>query len=212
MLEQKEFQQRMQQVEGLIRKIENLPDAEGRASAVELVQALMDFHGAGLDRLMEIVAEAGDAGYAIFDNFARDSLVGSLLLLYGLHPTPLETRVMQALEKVRPYLDSHGGNVELLGIADEVVRLRLQGSCKSCPSSSMTLKLAIEEAIYEAAPDVRAIEAVGVAEQAAPTRFVQLGKPNAHGGAQSPTSGQRWEEVSDVHLLAPRSVRMRAVC
>ena len=201
----------MQQVEGLIRKIENLPDAEARASAVELVQALMDFHGAGLDRLMEIVAEAGDAGYAIFDNFARDSLVGSLLLLYGLHPTPLETRVMQALEKVRPYLDSHGGNVELLGIADEVVRLRLQGSCKSCPSSSMTLKLAIEEAIYEAAPDVRAIEAEGVAEQAAPTGFVQIGKSNGNGGAQSPTSGQGWEEVSDVHLLAHSSVRMMDV-
>src|ERR1044072_48999 len=137
MHEQKELQQGMQRVEGLIRKIESSPDATARDSALELVQALMDFHGAGLDRLMEIIAEAGEAGYAIFDNFARDELVGSLLLLYTLHPVPLETRVMQALDKVRPYLDSHGGNVELVGITDEVVRLRLQGSCKSCPSSSM---------------------------------------------------------------------------
>lgn len=198
----------MQQVEGLIRKIENLPDVEARASALELVQSLMDFHGAGLDRLMEIVAEAGDAGYAIFDNFARDNLVGSLLLLYGLHPVPLETRVTQALEKVRPYLDSHGGNVELIGVTDGVVRLRLQGSCKSCPSSSMTLKLAIEEAIYEAAPDVAAIEAEGVTEQAAPTGFVQIGKSDGKGGAEHPVNGKSWEEVSDVHLLAQSSVRM----
>jgi Fe-S cluster biogenesis protein NfuA len=180
MLEQKEPSEGMQRVEGLIRKIEALPDPAARAAAVELMQSLMDFHGAGLDRLMEIVSEAGEAGYRIFDEFARDELVGSLLLLYGLHPVPLEQRVMQALDKVRPYLDSHGGNVELLGIEAGVVRLRLQGSCKTCPSSSMTLKLAIEEAIYQAAPDVAAIEAEGVAESttaAAPSNgFVQIGK------------------------------------
>jgi Fe-S cluster biogenesis protein NfuA/nitrite reductase/ring-hydroxylating ferredoxin subunit len=211
MLEQKDFVSRMQQVEGLIRKIENVPDAQARASALELVQSLMDFHGAGLDRLMEIVAEAGEAGYAIFDNFARDDLVGSLLLLYGLHPVPLEMRVTQALDKVRPYLDSHGGNVELLGITDDVVRLRLQGSCKSCPSSSMTLKLAIEEAIYAAAPDVVAIEAEGVAEQHAPTGFVQIGKSNGNGSASHTTNGKGWEEVSDLHLLAQSSVQMMDV-
>lgn len=168
----------MQEVEGLIRKIESLPDPGARAAAVELMQALMDFHGAGLDRLMEIVSEAGEAGYRIFDELARDELVANLLLLYGLHPVPLETRVMQALDKVRPYLDSHGGNVELLGVEGGTVRLKLEGSCKTCPSSSMTLKLAIEEAIYQAAPDVAAIEAEGVAaETPAPSNgFVQIGK------------------------------------
>jgi Fe-S cluster biogenesis protein NfuA/nitrite reductase/ring-hydroxylating ferredoxin subunit len=210
-LQTPDFLSRMQQVEGLIRKIENLPDVEARASAMGLAQSLMDFHGAGLDRLMEIIAEAGDAGYAIFDNFARDSLVGSLLLLYGLHPVPLEMRVTQALEKVRPYLDSHGGNVELIGITDDVVRLRLQGSCKSCPSSSMTLKLAIEEAIYEAAPDVRAIEAEGVAEQPVPTGFVQIGKSNGNGGVTRPANGKGWAEVSDLHLLDQSSVKMMDV-
>ncbi|HEY0547751.1 MAG TPA: NifU family protein [Pyrinomonadaceae bacterium] len=201
----------MQRIEGLIRKIESLPDAEARASALELVQSLMDFHGAGLDRLMEIVSEAGEAGDAIFDSFARDELVGSLLLLYGLHPVTLETRVMQALDKVRPYLDSHGGNVELIGIADDVVRLRLQGSCKSCPSSSMTLKLAIEEAIMAAAPDVVAIEAEGVAEQPAPTGFVQIGNTNHNGGSQATAGGKGWEDVFDLHLLAHSSIQVKEV-
>ena len=215
MHEEKGFNQRMQQVEGLIRKIENLPDPEARATAVELVQSLMDFHGAGLDRLMEIVSEAGEAGYRIFDQFAQDDLVGSLLLLYGLHPVPLETRVMQALDKVRPYLDSHGGNVELLGVADGVVRLRLQGSCKTCPSSAMTLKLAIEEAVYAAAPDVAVIEAEGVSEQpVAPTGFVQIGKRPGNGDAAphpANSNGNGWEEVSDLQTLGHRSVRMLEV-
>lgn len=215
MLEQKDFQQRMQQVEGLIRKIENLPDPTARASALELVQSLMDFHGAGLDRLMEIVAEAGEAGYSIFDRFAGDELVGSLLLLYGLHPVSLEMRVAGALDKVRPYLDSHGGNVELIGITDDVVRLRLQGSCKSCPSSSMTLKLAIEEAIMAAAPDVVAIEAEGVTEQPAPTGFVQIGKASNNGHAATtataPTNGKSWEDVSGLQSLAHSSLQVKEV-
>ena len=80
----------MEKIEGLIRKIENLPDPAARASALALVQALMEFHGAGLDRMMEMIAEAGESGYAVFDKFATDDLVGSMLLLYGLHPLPLE--------------------------------------------------------------------------------------------------------------------------
>jgi Fe-S cluster biogenesis protein NfuA/nitrite reductase/ring-hydroxylating ferredoxin subunit len=213
MHEEKTLQQGMQRIEGLIHKIENVPDVEARAAALELVQSLMDFHGAGLDRLMELIAEAGEAGYAIFDRFAGDNLVGSLLLLYNLHPVPLETRVMQALDKVRPYLDSHGGNVELIGITNEVVRLRLEGSCKSCPSSSMTLKLAIEEAIMAAAPDVVAIEAEGVTEQPAPTGFVQIGRKNGNGHAVAAPSadGKGWKEVSDLHLVAQSSIRLMQV-
>jgi Fe-S cluster biogenesis protein NfuA/nitrite reductase/ring-hydroxylating ferredoxin subunit len=202
----------MEQIEGLIRTIENLPDAAARTSALALVQALMEFHGAALDRLMEIIADAGDTGYGIFDKFAGDDIVGSLLLLYGLHPLPLETRVLQALERVRPYLDSHGGNVELLGITDGVVRLRMQGSCKSCPSSSVTLKLAIEDAIYAAAPDVVAIEAEGASAAKLTTYqsgFVQIGKSPGNGHA--PANGKGWEEVNNLASLAESSVRLMDV-
>ena len=164
----------IEKIEELVRAVEGLPDPAARASAVALVQALMDFHGEALDRLMEIVAAQGEPGYSIFDKFSRDELVSNLLLLYGLHPLPLETRVLQALEKVKPYLASHGGDVELLGIDEGVVRLRLHGSCKGCPSSAATLKLAIEAAIYEAAPDVASIEAEGALEASSPAGFVQI--------------------------------------
>src|SRR6185503_6402442 len=143
MHEEKEFQQRIQRVEELVRKIETVADSETRASAVELMQSLMDLHSAGLERMMEIAFQNGDAGSRIIDNFARDELVGSLLLLYGLHPLTLEERVIQALDNVRPYLRSHGGNVELLSVTDGVVRLKLEGSCNGCASSALTLKLAI---------------------------------------------------------------------
>jgi len=151
----------IEQIEELVQRIEDLPDPNARSSALALVQALMDFHGEALDRLMEVVASHGEPGYSIFNKFSADELVSNLLLLYGLHPLPLEERVAQALEKVRPHLDSHGGNVELLSITDGVVRLRLEGTCRGCPSSAETLKLAIESAIYAAAPDVVSIEAEG---------------------------------------------------
>ena len=160
-------------------------------------------------------------GYAVFDRFAEDDLVGSLLLLYGLHPHPIETRITQALDKVRPYLDSHGGNVELLGVADGVVRLRMQGSCKSCPSSAMTLKLAIEEAIYAAAPDVVTIEAEGV--ELPPTvsksGFVQIGKaPNnlpgnekSNGNGNGHPDKNAWQDVNQLASLAHNSVQLMNV-
>lgn len=208
----------MEQIEGLVRRVENLPDPEARASALALMQALMEFHGAGIERLMEIVADSGEPVAAIFDKFAADDLVGSLLLLYGQHPLALETRVTRALDKVRPYLDSHGGNVELIGIADGVVRLRMQGSCKSCPSSAMTLKLAIEEAIYAAAPDVVAIEAEGVTQQPAATGFVQIGESTrkgngavAHNSNGNGNGGASWEEVSGLSTLGTSTVRLLEV-
>jgi Fe-S cluster biogenesis protein NfuA/nitrite reductase/ring-hydroxylating ferredoxin subunit len=201
--------QGMEQVESLIRKIESLPDPAARNSAIELVQALMEFHGAGLEQMMEKIAETGEVGYEIFDSLARDPLVSGLLLLYGLHPTPLETRVAQALDKVRPYLDSHGGRVELLGIENGIVRLRLEGSCKSCPSSAVTLKLAIEDAVYAAAPDIVSIEAEGVTEKLAITQqsgFVQIGKTSGNG-----KNGNSWEEVSDLASLGESCLQSREV-
>ncbi|MEP7076077.1 MAG: NifU family protein [Acidobacteriota bacterium] len=166
MAEANKFQEKMERVEHLVSLIENCPDSLMRESALELVQTLMDFHGAGIERMMDITAKAGAAGYAIFDDYARDELTANLLLLYGLHPLDISDRILNAIEKVRPSLSLHEGDVELLGVDDGVVRLRLKGSCDGCPSSALTLKNTIEEAIYAAAPDVVSIEVGGVVETA----------------------------------------------
>ena len=178
-------QNQMQRVEELVEAIETWADPNLRAKAVELVQAVMDLHGAGIDRMMEITAEKGAAGYAIFDDFAKDDLVANLLLLYGLHPLDLETRVVQALDKVRPSLNLHEGGVELISINDGIVHLSLQGNCDGCASSAATLKQTIETAIYAAAPDVAGIEVEGVVMPLSTQKngigFVQIEKSNGNG-------------------------------
>ena len=139
----------IEEVEALLDQVETFPPRE-REVATELVQALLDMYGEGLSRIV-----------ARCDVPVEDELVAHLLLLHGLHPVPVRERVLGALDEVRPYLVAHGGGVELLGVDDGVVHLRLEGACNGCPSSALTLKTAVEDAIARAAPDIERIEAEG---------------------------------------------------
>jgi Fe-S cluster biogenesis protein NfuA/nitrite reductase/ring-hydroxylating ferredoxin subunit len=163
LLDDQGLQERVARMETLLEEIESLKDPNARSKAAEVVQVLLELYGEGLARVMEVVGR-GQEGERIFEALAEDELVAHLLLLHGLHPLDVETRVVRALEEVRPYMQSHGGNVELLGIEGGVARVRMEGSCDGCPSSTVTLKLAIEEAVLKAAPDLEKIEAEGVAE------------------------------------------------
>lgn len=130
-----------------------------RERAEDLVRVVTDLYGAGLERLLEIVYDSGRLDEELLGLLAADELVASLLMVHGLHPHDVRTRVEQALESVRPYLGSHGGDVELLEVTDTgTVHLRLLGSCDGCPSSSVTLELAVKDAIEAAAPEVMGIE------------------------------------------------------
>ena len=167
-MDDSQARERVGRVERLLEELEALPDPAARERAVEVVEALLDLYGEGLSRIVEQIAARDDGELA--GALSSDELVSNLLLLHDLHPEPLEQRVRAALEEVRPYLESHGGDVELVSIADGVARLRLEGSCSGCPSSTMTLKLAIEDAIHKAAPDLRDIEAEGAAPAPAPAQ------------------------------------------
>jgi Fe-S cluster biogenesis protein NfuA/nitrite reductase/ring-hydroxylating ferredoxin subunit len=169
-LEDAEARERVARVETLLEEIESLPDPAARDKATEMAGALLDLYGEGLARIVGRLDEAGRTR-----GLAEDELISHLLLLHDLHPVDVETRVVGALDEVRPYLESHGGDVELLGVTGGVVRLKLQGSCSGCPSSSMTLKLAIEDAIHKAAPEVETVEAEGASEEpAAEPKLLQL--------------------------------------
>lgn len=178
-MEEKEFQQRIQKIEALVRKIESLADPDARASALELFQLVMDLHGASVERMMDIIFEAGEPGQAIIDHLGRDDLVGSLLLLYGLHPLDLEARVTQVLDILRPELRSHGASVELLSIHDGTVRLRLEQSGNGCGSSAQSLRTALEEAIYDAAPDLAALEVETATAETIGAGLVQLARSSS---------------------------------
>ena len=131
------------------------------------MQTLLDFHGAAVAKLLERIAELGEPGHALIARWRATTSCRTCSCCTVFIPLDLETRVSQALDQVRPYLRTHKGDVELVGVIDGVVRLRMQGSCHGCPSSAMTLKNAIEEAIYAAAPDVAAIEVEGVVDRSA---------------------------------------------
>jgi Fe-S cluster biogenesis protein NfuA/nitrite reductase/ring-hydroxylating ferredoxin subunit len=141
-------------IEELLVQIRSAGDPGTAETAEEIVRLVVELYGAGLERTVEL------AGPDALGRFVGDELVASLLVLHGLHPKDTRTRVVEALDQVRPYLGSHAGGVELLGVDPEagVVRLRQEGSCDGCPSSTQTVKLAIERAIEQAAPEVTAVE------------------------------------------------------
>src|SRR5580698_1761933 len=194
--------QGMDRIEELVARIEGAADPTFRDDALALVQLLLDLHRQGLARIIEIAghpdtsrsngAPSGKAANGatlngtaangaasngtggLIDRLAADERVAPLLMLHDLHPVDLPTRVEQALEKVRPLLRSHGGDVELVDLSEGVVKLKLDGSCHGCPSSSITLRNAIEEAIFEFAPDIERLEVAGVVEPPPASGFVPL--------------------------------------
>jgi Fe-S cluster biogenesis protein NfuA/nitrite reductase/ring-hydroxylating ferredoxin subunit len=177
-LDEGAVRERVARVDALLAEVEGAIGAVPVDTAVELVGALLDLYGEGLARVVGHVAARDEDG-ALARAFAEDELVSHLLLLHGLHPVALDDRVRGALAEVRPYLESHGGDVELLGIEEGVVRLALRGSCDGCASSTATLKLAIEDAIQRAAPDVDAVIADGAVAPGASGPLLQIEMPDA---------------------------------
>jgi Fe-S cluster biogenesis protein NfuA len=166
--------QGMDRIEELVARLEAAPDASLRADALGLVQLLLDLHREALARILEVASQNRAGGSELIQRLGADERVAPILMLHDLHPVDLSTRVEQALEKVRPLLRSHGGDVELTGLQDGVVQLKLEGSCHGCPSSALTLRNAIEEAIVEFAPDVARLEVSGLVEQPPTSGFVPL--------------------------------------
>ncbi|GAC1637972.1 MAG: NifU family protein [Ktedonobacteraceae bacterium] len=200
--EVQEHHRQAARIETLVQEVAGFPDPHARATAEELVQALLNMYGEGLERLLELTADTEASGLALIDTFASDELLSSLFLLHGLHPIDIETRVLEALDGVRPYLKSHGGNVELVKVEEGIAHLRLEGSCNGCPSSTMTLKLAIEEAIYKAAPDLDGLQVEGVTEPPArpgtPVTFV----PRKRKDSTRPTQqDSTWSIVEGLQAL-----------
>lgn len=201
-------------------RIDTLIDASAaggpvaRERAEELVRLVADLYGAGLERLLEIIDDQVGLEDQTLAALAKDDLVASLLIVHGLHPYDVTTRVENALEGVRPYLGSHGGDVELISVGEGVVRLRMLGSCDGCPSSSVTLKLAVEGAIEAAAPEVTAIvvEEPAAKGKTAPTipvasLFSRVGET----AAPQMDGGSSWEVVPELAVLAPGAVMQTAV-
>jgi hypothetical protein len=101
----------VERVQDLLGSLDEIADPVAQQRVQELVGAVLELYGAGLDRILGVVSDAGEAGLPIRDALLDDGIVASLLLIHGLFPVPLEERVIEALDSVRPFLASHGGNV-----------------------------------------------------------------------------------------------------
>ena len=185
--DEKDFQQRVQKIGGLVHDLETIADPASRAAAKELVQLLMDLHGAGLERILDIVFESGDAGAKIIDELGQDPLVSSLLVLYGLHPDELQTRVERKMEQIGSKLHKMGAEVKVVSINGGDVRLRARIDGHACGSTSRTVQQTIEEAVYESAPDLTSLVVEGLEEPAADSGFIALEKLL---GARPPSTSQ----------------------
>jgi hypothetical protein len=133
----------IRQIEELIRQIESAGDPEVRARVRELVEAILDFHGAAIARMLELAGE----GNPLVREFGRDELVAGMLLLYGLHPEDFETRVRRAVDALP--------NVQLTDVDEGRLRLRAL--------NAGVTREAVEQAIYAAAPETEGIEIEGLA-------------------------------------------------
>jgi Fe-S cluster biogenesis protein NfuA len=167
--------QRARTMDALVHQLEGTADPGVRATARALVQALLEFHADGLARLLEMIDATGAPGAALIDRLGEDELVKPLLLLHGLHPLDLRTRVLEALEQTRPVLRTHGGGVECIAVDDTgVVTLRLE--THGCGSSNGALKTAVEDALREAAPDLSRLVFEETSDSAGVVAFVPIGE------------------------------------
>jgi Fe-S cluster biogenesis protein NfuA/nitrite reductase/ring-hydroxylating ferredoxin subunit len=161
-----------ERVQVLLERIDQMPPGGAKELIQECMEAVMAFYGQGLNSILQIVRNAGSEGSKVYRDLIHDDVIQGLLLIHDLHPLTLEVRLREALDKVRPYLKSHGGNVELIQLEEGVAKLRLLGTCQSCASSSVTLELAIRNAIERACPDLVHFDVEGLLQEQKPSREI----------------------------------------
>ncbi len=208
-------QQVSARVEELLEALSSGAFGGAAPAAEELVGLLVGLYGDGLAQIMTILADQGPQGAAMIAKIADDPLVEGLLLLHGLHPLDVDARIQRALDRVRPYLGSHAGGVEYLGVTDGIARLKLEGSCSGCPSSTVTVRLAIEGAVLDAAPEVTEVVVDGMTALPEP-KLLQIGqRPDspAESGAAAPGqagTGVGWVTLPNIGPPSSRPVSASA--
>ena len=158
---------RISQLDELFDKLDALPDRAARALAVDLVQVVMNLHADALERALDIITASAPEVVA---ELGADELVSRVLVLHAIHPDDFEKRFARAIDKLERFFDSRGAGIQVLEAAPELIRLRFNGSR---PGSGPAARKTIEDAIYEAAPEVGELIVEGIEVQQEPG-FVPL--------------------------------------
>lgn len=134
----------LQDLDARIRGLEALPDPEVQDQVFTVLQLIDTLHRTAVSRLATRLKET-----PLWDAVLEDEAVNILFTLYDQLPLDEVTQVEDALEVVRPYIHSHGGELELVKVEDGVVHVALKGSCQTCSASSATLSHGVETALRE---------------------------------------------------------------
>ncbi|MBE3562928.1 MAG: NifU family protein [Hydrogenibacillus schlegelii] len=151
-VQEEDFERLALRVDEAVAALKNLPE-DARTKAMELKKAIERFHAFALRRLVRRL-RGHEAGKALLYEAIEDPAIYALFLMHGIIKPDLATRVAVVLEEVRPYLRSHGGDVELVKVEGEIAYVRLHGACSGCSLSALTLKNAVEEAIRARVPEI----------------------------------------------------------
>jgi len=199
-------------VEELLGALNSGGFGDAAPAAEELVSLLVGLYGDGLAQILAVLRAEGSAGQEMALKLADDPLVESLLLLHDLHPLDVDARIQRALDRVRPYLGSHAGGVQYLGVFDGIARLKLEGSCNGCPSSTVTVQLAISGAVQDAAPEVSEVVVEGMTAPPAAPKLLQIGRrPDDIAAASQDQSGNgAWITLPDIGPPSSRPVSAAA--
>jgi Fe-S cluster biogenesis protein NfuA/nitrite reductase/ring-hydroxylating ferredoxin subunit len=190
----------LERFQELAARLESVDDPLARGIAEDMIATMLELYGEGLERIFAGLENAP----AVRDALVQDGVVASLLLIHDMYPVPLAERIEQALVGVRPYMESHGGGVELVRLEGNVAHLRLLGGCDGCAASSSTMELAIREALDEAAPDLDGIEVEGLVELPKLKKQLPL-------VGQAPTGQTTWIELPAAQGLGIGSLSQIAV-
>jgi len=176
-----------------------------RAASEDLVRQLMQLYGACLERVMDLTHEHNEAAAAeIFERWADDPLVASLLALHGLHPHPVEDRIARALHRVSPIVAAAGATLTLIAIDEHSIRLRL-GTEQGVSSAAANVRPLVERAIAEAAPEIGRLEFEGESEtrpllQITGTDGRPIARPRAAGGTRAVNYGATRDKTDSAGL------------
>lgn len=170
------FDELARKVDDAIAAVERLEPA-ARTAALELKAAIEAFHRPALVAIVRRLREDPRGKELLFE-LADDPAVRAVLALQGIIRPPVEARVTTALDGVRPYLQSHGGDVELVGVSAGVARVRLHGACNGCSMSAVTLKEGVEGALVGVVDGITAVEVV---EDEPTPAFIPLGSITRRG-------------------------------
>jgi nitrite reductase/ring-hydroxylating ferredoxin subunit/Fe-S cluster biogenesis protein NfuA len=142
-----------------------------REVATGLQEAVEAFHRPALVSIVRLL-RSDPRGKELLFEMVDDPAVRAVLSLHGIIRPPLRVRAEQALDAVRPYLQSHGGDVELVDVRDGKAVVRLQGSCHGCSMSAATLREGVEEALVRSVAEIDGIEVIDGEPAAA---FIPIG-------------------------------------